>query len=157
MSIIYDALKKTEKIIHFDLKPATEIKPEKPRSRIKIIALYMLMVMSGLAIGNMVFGLLNEPAKKIVKNAPAPVAVLQPKEKLVAKNKTENLPDAKSQPKTPFVLNGIFFSQGQGYALVNNQIVRIGDNVDGAIVTRITVNEVELNSEGKSIKLTRSK
>ena len=40
------------------------------------------------------------------------------------------------------VLNGIFFSQEEGYALVNNHIVKVGDKVGGALVKRIDVNEV---------------
>lgn len=52
-----------------------------------------------------------------------------------------------------FVLNGIFFSDEQGYALVNNQIVMEHDTVEGAVVKRISMNEVELDFQGTPIKL----
>ncbi|MDP2831372.1 MAG: hypothetical protein Q8O02_03905, partial [Candidatus Omnitrophota bacterium] len=55
--------------------------------------------------------------------------------------------------ETSFVLNGIFFSDEDGYALVNNQIVRENDYVDGAKVGLITVNTVKLDNAGQTITL----
>jgi len=52
------------------------------------------------------------------------------------------------------VLNGIFFSEGQGYALINNQIVKESDVIDGAKVLKITSDAVELDSSGTKITLT---
>ena len=63
------------------------------------------------------------------------------------------IPENNKTPKLNFLLNGIFFSDRDGYALVNNQIVRENDVVDGAKVTKITTNTVELDSDGKLISL----
>ena len=191
MSIIYEALKKTEKILHADLKTGTDTKQGKIKSKIKkiafgdnfrrfsqwcgkcftcapqehtfpyykIIALYVIMIFIGLVIGNFVIRFLNQPAKpKAAKITPPPAAPLL-KEKTQAEKKVETIAQVpvavKKEPEKSFVLNGIFFSRDEGYALINNQIVKMGDTVDGATVLRIAEEEVELNSSGTSIKLTR--
>ncbi|MDD5432878.1 MAG: hypothetical protein PHO70_07865 [Candidatus Omnitrophica bacterium] len=63
--------------------------------------------------------------------------------------------EPKSQAsQEPFILNGIFFSEDKGgYALVNNQIVKVGDTINGAVVKKITDELVELETEGSIIKL----
>ena len=66
---------------------------------------------------------------------------------------SEELP----KPEKKFILSGIFFSANGAYALVNNQIVRENDLVDGAKVGKITVNSVELNNEGKIITLSTNR
>jgi len=50
-------------------------------------------------------------------------------------------------------LNGIFFSGSDGYALINNQIVKAGDELAGAVVLRITLDGVELKRGDKTINL----
>lgn len=170
MSIIYEALKKTEKMIRRDLKVGVDTKPGRPKFKIKVIALYVLMVCLGLIIGNFVIVFLNHPSGiKVVENTPVPARPLL-KEKAQIDKKVEsvskpiettlretkqNLLSVKEEPQKPFVLNGIFFSQDEGYALINNRIVKTGDSVAGAMVLRITADEVELNSSGATIKLTR--
>ena len=157
MSIIYEALKKTEKIIHTDLKFPLDSKPQKSKFKVKIIALYVLMIFLGLVIGNLIIGLLNHPAQtKVVKNPPVPSAPLL-KEKAQIDKKVETVsetpPVVKVEPGKPFVLNGIFFSDNDSYALVNNKIVRENDFVDTAKVKTITANTVELDNAGKTITL----
>jgi hypothetical protein len=65
--------------------------------------------------------------------------------------------DVQRQSLPTLILNGVFFSQDEGYALVNNQIVKEGDLVDGARVKQITLDTVELDFQGSVIKLTTSK
>nr|MBC8436521.1 hypothetical protein [Candidatus Omnitrophota bacterium] len=69
-----------------------------------------------------------------------------------AENETPALPAS-------LVLNGIFFSQDEGYyALVNNKIVKVGDDIDGAKVRHIDFDNVELESEaGLLVKLSRGR
>ena len=58
------------------------------------------------------------------------------------------------EPKTPSLsLNGLFFSENEKYAIINNQIVREGDVLAGATVKRITSSGVELDFEGSSLQL----
>ena len=80
--------------------------------------------------------LTDQPAKEI-KTIP-PILVVTPGPTL-EENKT---------PQVNFVLSGIFFSDNDSYALVNNKIVRENDSVDGATVKTITANTVELDSGG---------
>lgn len=61
------------------------------------------------------------------------------------------LPEKKLPPS--FSLNGIFFDEAQPYALINNEVVKQGDNIQGAKVVRILVGEVDLEWEGESIEL----
>ena len=63
------------------------------------------------------------------------------------------LPEEKKPAETSFILNGIFFSDNDGYALVNNQIVRENDYVDKAKVSLITPNTVQLDNAGSTITL----
>ncbi len=52
------------------------------------------------------------------------------------------------------VLNGTLLSDGEKFAIINNQIVKMGDEIDGAVVKRITVNAVELEFAGKPLSIT---
>lgn len=162
MSIIYDALKKAQKTIDIDSKIEVEVKeknaPAKPRY--KLFLIYVLVVFFGLFIGNLIFGflantkksaveqekLIKEPTPEAVK--PVTVAEVSP-----AQTIAPITPEVKQEPQPSFTLNGIFFSGDEGYALINNQIVKAGDTIGEAVVRKISLDEVELDSEGKIIKL----
>jgi len=152
MSIINEALKKTEQSIHKNSIP------EIPKSATKPYIIYILILIAGLFLSNFVFVLLrhktetavtvkkspdltDQPVKEI-KTIP-PISVVTPGPTL-EENKT---------PQANFVLSGIFFSDNDSYALVNNKIVRENDSVDGATVKTITANTVELDSKGLLITL----
>ncbi|MCG2714474.1 MAG: hypothetical protein L6308_06535 [Candidatus Omnitrophica bacterium] len=152
MSIINEALKKTEQSIHKNSIP------EIPKSATKPYIIYILILIAGLFLSNFVFVLLrhktetavtvkkspdltDQPVKEI-KTIP-PISVVTPGPTL-EENKT---------PQANFVLSGIFFSDNDSYALVNNKIVRENDSVDGARVKTITANTVELDSGGMLITL----
>jgi len=173
MSIIYDALKKAQNSIHGNFQTAININKADPKTKVLIIALYILMVCCGLILGNFIFGYITRPKLSAAKG-PQPIVKPLPIEKLPAKATPINMPaktetPVKEPPHAPavsesenktepnFVLNGIFFSENKGFALINNNIVKIGDTVEGALVTRITADEVELNSAGATIKLNRSR
>ncbi|MEI6831530.1 MAG: hypothetical protein WCK61_02365 [Candidatus Omnitrophota bacterium] len=147
MSIINEALKKTEQSIHKNSILET------PKPATKPYAIYILILIAGLFLSNFVFVLLRHKAEtavtvkknpdltgqsaKEIKTIP-PILVVTPGPTL-EENKT---------PQVNFVLSGIFFSNNDSYALVNNKIVRENDSVDGATVKTITANTVELDSEG---------
>lgn len=153
MSIINEALKKTEQ--QLQKNAGSENLALKPKPGIKPVLLYILILLAGLALGNIIFNLLRykvkpaKPIEKTVSSSQLPVApvVLPAAPDAVM---PQVMPPA---PKQDFVLNGIFFSDSGGYALVNNQIVKQGDSVDGAKVVKITVNSVEINWEGEIITL----
>ncbi|HOW42727.1 MAG TPA: type II secretion system protein N [Candidatus Omnitrophota bacterium] len=65
-------------------------------------------------------------------------------------------PIAKTKQGVPdFMLNGIFFADNtdHGTALINDRIVQVGDNIEGAVVIAITMEGVELDYNGKTIRL----
>jgi len=166
MSIIYDALKKVEKSNNPDFKVETEKSNKHYSPKTKTYLAYALVVCVGLFIGNIIFGFLTKPAQSLVKNRPSvtkkPIVSrykgLAQKTLPAAPKVTPHTPpstsaDIKKGPEAPWVLNGVFFSENEGYALINNQIAKEGDVIDGATVKRISLNEVELEANGSAVKL----
>lgn len=147
MSIIYDALKKVENTTK-DRKPLdSSIKPGK-KTGFSQYMIYALIICVGVFAAKVFFEFLapvktNQPSEK---NEPKPLPVLV--EEIKQQPKATPL-----QPKAEFTLNGVFFSQGQGYALINNQISKVGDVVDGATVGSITIEGVELTRQDETIRL----
>ncbi|MDP2831311.1 MAG: hypothetical protein Q8O02_03595, partial [Candidatus Omnitrophota bacterium] len=132
MSIINEALKKTEEYLQKNSAKDNPLPPKPPGP--KPLLLYILILLAGLALGNFIFNLLSykiqTTAQTSEKNAFAviPAANSPPLPALPSQ-----LAEKTKPVETGFVLNGIFFSnEDGGYALVNNQIVRENDYVDGA-------------------------
>ncbi len=159
MSIINDALKKTEESIQRNSKQETTSIVKK--SGIKSYLLYILIFALGIFLSSLIF--------KIIKDKIEPIHINQTDKitpKLDQKSQTPQtipatiatpLPEEQNKVEKKFILNGIFFSDNDGYALVNNQIIRENDLVDGAKVEKITVNTVVLNNEGKIITLSTNR
>lgn len=166
MSIIYDALKKVETSQDNDSKTKTD---KNSKSKLKIYLLCALMVCLGLFIANIFYGsLLPKPSLNtadIVTGAqpltdkkqalsrsqpPTKPAALQTSASIEVKTETQ-----KESPP-PFTLNGVFFSGGEVYALINNRIVKKGDKIERASVVQIFLDEVELELDGSIIKLYNS-
>jgi hypothetical protein len=179
MSIINEALKKTEEYLQ---KNATQDNPLPPKPTApKPFLLYILILLAGLLLGNFIFNLLSHKLQgnglasnstqvhglSSFRQSQAESHKIQttqtPKKNTLPAIQTTNSPPAAALPSQPpeekkpkessFVLNGIFFSDNDGYALVNNQIVRENDYVDGAKVGLITPNTVELDNAGQTITL----
>jgi len=168
LSIIHDALKKAEKSINVDVKAKVDKQGE--QFKFKLFLIYGLVACLGLFIGNIVFGFLSNPKSSSREN-PKQISIAKkpdtnalqesPKE---APAKPKEVPPLETTPiisrysktgaqESP-VLNGIFFSENEGYALINNQIVKVGDVVCGATVKRISIDGVELEVAGSIVKLT---
>ena len=155
MSIINEALKKTEE--HLQKKTAKDNPLSAKPSGSKPFLLYIVILLVGLLLGNFIFTMLKH---KTQGNASPPAA--QAKQSLASNPPSPAIlpsqpPEIKTLPEANFVLNGIFFSDNDGYALVNNQIVRENDYVDKAKVELITADSVELDNAGQRITLTRHK
>lgn len=155
MSIINEALKKTEKQLEKNSAKSGPL-AAKPLAH-KHLTAYILILLVGLALGNFIFFLLKHKTQIIfpAKQNPAPVILST----VDAPHPTAVLPvpateENKPAPATNYILNGIFFSNDDGYALVNNQIVRENDSVDGATVGLITADSVQLDKDGEIITLT---
>ena len=166
MSIIYEALKKAEKAINLHPKNTQDDKEQHtgPKPKLKVYLLYFVFVCLGLAMANIIFLLLPKS-----KTPPPPEITQQPKPPLPAPQVTsapltatapkpvavaEPVKEAKTTPSEPFMLNGIFFTGEQGYALINNRIVKEGDVIKGATLLRIEADMVELKAaDGSTIRL----
>ncbi|MFH1190623.1 MAG: hypothetical protein V1670_00275 [Candidatus Omnitrophota bacterium] len=166
MSIINEALKKTEEYLQ---KNAAKDNPLPARPiRPKLFLLYFVFLLTGLLLGSFIFNRLGHHQTEN-NNLASPSqnrklqAIQAPQETTLpaipaAHSTPPGLPSRPRENKAPatanFILNGIFYSDNNGYALVNNQIVRENDEVDGARVVLITVNTVELDNAGNTITLT---
>jgi hypothetical protein len=155
MSIIYDALKKVE-----DSGGLASIsKFEKTRKFNKRgILLYVFALACGIILANVIFGVFSKPAPGIR------IAGVQEKPVVSAASR-QDLPIAETyvpplgaEPKAPkLVLSGVFFSQTSSYAIINNQIVKEGDIIEGVVVKRINQEDVVLESSGVPFTLSSSK
>lgn len=156
MSIIYDALKKVEKT-----NPADHAKNNKWRINKNDILLYLFFIVAvclGFFIANAFWGKFEK--KPVIAQTKTPQAVpslpvspslapiSQPEPQVAFSPRTEE-----SHHQPGLALNGIFFSQDKGYALVNNIIVKEGDTIEGATVKRISADTVEFESYGKTFQL----
>jgi hypothetical protein len=161
MSIVHDALKKIQASgkISFEAKPD---KVYKPKFKFKTYLPYILVVCFGFFIASVFFGLSRpllrrylQPSK-ISKNT-VPVNPPQPQENPALEIIPTAPKEAREEPQGRFVLNGVFFSEDEGYALINNRILKMGDTIGGATVVGISKEEVELDSKGSIIKLSTAK
>ena len=60
----------------------------------------------------------------------------------------------KSAPRVPLALNAIFFSEQRKLAIINNQILRVGEQIEDATITDISRNGVTILRRGRSSSLT---
>lgn len=150
MSIIYDALKKVQKNINngSSAQIATT-PPAKTKAKIRPFLIYILLICLGLALGNYAYIFFSR-SKKIVQPITPPVKQVTATPAPNAESNANSLPITL---EPTLVLSGVFFEQGDGYALINNKIVRVGDEISRAKVKEITMGGVELEYAGKTIKL----
>jgi len=78
--------------------------------------------------------------------------------------KASGTPETSSVPIAPpknriekLILSGVFYSEGQGYALINNQILQVGDVVEGLTLKKVTLEGVELERQDGSLNFLSNK
>ncbi len=113
-----------------------------------------------------------DPSATTVPDAPAPIVKSEPARIDLEYRKDApwgrdpfRTPTAATSPeprrsgaeKLALVLAGIVFSNNQPMALINNQMVRVGDRIGTAIVVEIDKGSVTLEDQGRRFKLTVSK
>lgn len=138
-------------IINDNADSGSQIKPFKlkPKFNLRIFSVYLLTACLGIIIAKFLFDYLRAPANKTKKIASQKATKATPPPSVVSGSRKES--------KEPLILNGIFFSQEEPYALINNQIVKETETIGGATVKRIKVDEVELERQGSIITLKKSK
>ena len=115
--------------------------------------LYILILLVGISLSSFIFNLLGHKIKTAALPKKSIIAIPQSAVLPPLPEKPSLVKEEQKPPEAAFVLNGIFFSDNDGYALINNQIVRENESVDGAKVMKITANTVELNNQEKLITL----
>lgn len=140
MSIIYDALKKVENKLGQPKTQDLRIMPlAKKNFPIKIFVLFLAVLALGFLMAKVLFsfGFIEKviPAASLPKppstsKAPKQQVINIPPELNEKSGPVEPGVSAPSRDKTPdfssLVLNGVFFSGQEGYALINNQILKRG-------------------------------
>ena len=164
MSIIYDALKKVEGSGGKAENQEGNSK-NKAALNLKAYLLYALVICLGLFAASQLFGYITRSQNVAVniKKTPAqqvskPVIKEVAAKEMPAQNEKTPPSGGKDAENSfnnaSFDLNGIFFSEKVGFALINNQIVKQGDKISGATVKQITLDGVELDKDGKILRLT---
>jgi len=153
MSIIYDALKKVEKTNTAEPAP---VETKDKKTNLKFYLLYVLVVCIGLAIAGLSFSLFSHLPKGETQSLPPPTITEAAKIAPASEVKNTAVPETvppKEEPRPQLALNGVFFSADKGYALINNQILKEGDTIEGATVLHIGRDNVELKFKDSSFKL----
>lgn len=173
MSIIYEALKKVSAAQNHNSGIASGNKTAvSGKDKLKLILLCILIVSFGFFFADVFFSIFMNPKpvstdlakasgvhkdKPVLVESPSvPVLAVTEKTTSPAKESTVAADTSSLEPfpaEEKLVLSGVFFSQEQGYALINGQIVRVGDTISGALVKGISLDGVTLEVQGKIIEL----
>jgi len=166
MSIIYDALKKVQAT-----GGGSPDKKENSSAKKRPKGLYLvcgLVICAAIFAGNVLFKAVDKyfylkvseagkTDKKTAVVAVPPVHAVPattPAPAVVEKSPSGvNAAPAQSDGPGSLILNGVYFSDNDGYALINNQIYREGETSGGVTIKRIEEDCVEVEYEGKLLKL----
>ena len=172
MSIIYDALKKVGPKVEESNIGSQQFKTnKKPKPKFYIYLIYLLVLCGGFFAAHLLFKFIFPEGELTAKKETKPtVAVplqtsptITPQPDIAPKSLPETppssndnllLPPETQERTTPlFVVSGIFFSENQGFAIINDRVVKEGDLIEGAKVERISADGVKLKYEGVVIEL----
>lgn len=160
MSIIYEALKKVEKNQAAEPAVVQKKQSSKTAKTSPAVRPYLLYVFLACVL---VFALNltlqnKNPKQASIHPVKQPVSASTSAEKAQQPLKAvEPLPAPKKGISELLILNGVFFSGKEGYAIINNQIVKKGDVVEGALIKKIELGLVEVEYEGKIVVLKQNK
>lgn len=177
MSIINEALKKTQKYLERKVESQPAITPpnmaspkiDSPKKENTSVKITIILISLGFVGCVVAFFLMMFPAQKM---APTPSIV---KTDLQQNTAVSNPPAAYTPPISPalpaqtipasatassstntsqLVLNGTIDTGDDQLALINNQIYRVGDDVEGRRILRIGTDKVEISENGNVVVLT---
>lgn len=140
MSIIYEALKKTQEKLKF----AAVLDPRE-RLKLKLYIIFIFIALLGCSYA--LTTLFYTPASLLAKK-PTPSSVAAEKQPI-------QMPTFKSaKPESEkFALSGIVTIDSEKVALINNEMIRKGEYIEGAYVINILDNKVYLDLGGKPVVL----
>lgn len=154
MSIIYEALKKIE--AQGAKQPIAEkLMAPKARPGVKVFLAYALVVVAAIFLMNLFYKLISasRPTKPVIQSVPTQINTAPPSSSPVSAAPVVQGPVFNRR----LDLNGVFYSGDEAYALMNNQIIKVGDVIEGAIVKRISLEGVELEKDGQFVQIPTSK
>jgi hypothetical protein len=143
-------------------EPEKKAQPQKPKFNLSLFILYALLTCLGVVIAKYAYDFFM-PAPPSVAGKPSK-SVLPPLVKVVSDQKSGSQ-DAQGKPLVAikkrtgtapgsFTLSGIYFEGETGYCIVNDKILEVGSTIEGATVTSIGPDAVELMLNNKLIRLT---
>lgn len=132
MSIIYDALQKTQQRGHGLNKPIPL------KSGLKLQWQKMSFILFGLMV-LLILGVILQMTWQFYSKSPIPASS-------VVKKTTHT-------HKLNLQLNGIFLDSNDKLAMINNNMYSLGDSIDGLKIVSITTNRVRLQDNEHSILL----
>lgn len=140
-----------------NLAPAIEPPAKRPFKAVK----YILIFAIGILAAKILFSLISKTAPLTEKptlankKEPLPIALEQVSapiasfKKLIPKSVEPS--EKKSRPE--LVLNGIAASGSDGWAIINERIVKVGDTVKGAKIVGISADRVDLEFDKETFSL----
>jgi hypothetical protein len=156
LSIIYDALKKVEENFNRNASGNKEgqIKKTGLKNKTKHVLIYILVILSGMFLGKMAIGFFTQPE---ISPASSFAPAVESQNTVTLPLNTPLRPVEEEKP-APFpdpllTLNGVYFQKNEGYALINNRILKVGNTIQGATVKEIILDKVTLEFEGRIITL----
>ena len=151
MSIINEALKKTQDLLQASKESPAKETPENN----KWLWLVTILVIAGFVGCAFAFLFLIKTSRRDVSlpvtNVSSDISPLNPVPS--ASKPAAGSPQTPSN-NSPLVLNGIIASDKGNMALINNQIYKEGDEVEGKKVLSIKQDKVEIFDKGEIITLT---
>lgn len=168
MSIIYDALKKIgSKTQAAQVKPESRQPSSKPKF-IRLVPVICILISVGV-LGLIVFKFSTSKSSSLAVQSPntSPITdkssstIVQRLSPVKETSSHEIKPLSVSEDKSSVAtkrlphlsITGIFLGEDKYSALINNQVVEVGDSIKGAQIDKIDFNGVEITFEGSSLRL----
>ena len=172
MSIIYEALKKVQgksgSAAAVPAQPAGKASDAnaalKKSSAVRTVILLLVFLALGMFLIEILINRWFAARAKKEKNLPIAASYTPP-----AHPPLPSIPPAPAQTDSPapavsseplagepqpqLVLNGIVLSEEGNIALINDQILKAGDNIEGALVEEISADQVLLSYKARKIRL----
>ena len=118
----------------------------------KIITTY-LAVLLVLSLGFFGIGTMASAAELRDPMQPPPFALRKFREAKLAQNPQPSQPVAKKPPEPPLRLTSIIYSDERKVAIIDDQMLAIGDRIRGARLVKLTRHSARLVKNGKTINL----
>ena len=157
MNSINSILRKLGKTMIKESPDKKEQKTKDP-TKPKLIIIYILVILLGLFAGNAIFNLWTQP--KVEKTSSIVLPACEPINRISAPptHEEKNTPPSELDhtPEPILNLNGVFVQNDTEYALIDNQILKVEDIIQGAKVEEISLEKVVLGFKGRKITLINS-